>query len=123
MKLTENFSLEEFESKDGSETPKEVKNNLQKLACNLQVLRNKINKPITINSGYRSPSHNEAVGGSKNSQHLLGKASDIRVQGMTPKEVYEVIEELIDNGHMLQGGLSAYSTFVHYDIRKTKVRW
>ena len=33
-----------------------------------------------------------------------------------------IIEELIDMGHMLQGGLGLYDTFVHYDIRRTKVK-
>jgi uncharacterized protein YcbK (DUF882 family) len=121
--LTENFSLSEFESKDGSETPEEVKQNLQKLANNLQILRNYLGKPIFINSGYRSTIHNQAVGGAKNSQHVLGKASDIRVKDMQPKEVYLAIEKLINKGEMLQGGLGLYRNFVHYDIRKTKVRF
>jgi uncharacterized protein YcbK (DUF882 family) len=121
--LTENFSLSEFESKDGSETPEDVKHNLQKLANNLQTLRNYLGKPIFINSGYRSPSHNQAVGGAKNSQHVLGKACDIRVKDMQPKEVYLAIEKLINKGEMLQGGLGLYRNFVHYDIRKTKVRF
>ncbi len=123
MRLTENFSLSEFESKDGSHTPEDVKQNLQKLANNLQALRNYLGKPIFINSGYRSPSHNKAVGGSKNSQHVLGKASDIRVKDTQPKDVYLAIEKLIAKGEMLQGGLGLYRTFVHYDIRKTKARW
>ena len=56
-------------------------------------------------------------GGVKNSKHLVGKASDISVKGLTPLEVYNTIERLIKNGDMLQGGLGLYDTFVHYDIR------
>ena len=123
MKLTKNFSKHEFDSKDGSEMPDEIFYNVQKLANQLQILRNFIAKPISINSGYRSPSHNKRVGGSINSQHLLGKASDIVVEDMQPIEVYNAIESLIEKGDMLQGGLSLYPTFVHYDIRKTKARW
>jgi len=93
------------------------------LANQMQHLRTHLNKPITINSGYRSISHNEAIGGSLNSQHILGKACDITVQGMTPKEVAEVIEDLILKREIKQGGVGRYNTFTHYDIRGYKARW
>jgi len=123
MKLTNNFNSSEFDSNDGSEMPKDVLLNIQKLANQLQVLRDALGVSITVNSGYRSPSHNSKIGGSKNSQHLLGKASDITADGYTPAQVHAKIEELIKSGDMLQGGLGSYSTFTHYDIRKTKARW
>lgn len=123
MKLTENFSKSEFDSKDGTEMPEEVFYNVQKLANQLQILRNYLGRPIRINSGYRSPSHNKAVGGAINSQHLLGKASDIVVKNLEPKQVYEAIEYLIRRGDMLQGGLGLYDSFVHYDIRGNRSRW
>jgi uncharacterized protein YcbK (DUF882 family) len=123
MKLTKNFSRSEFDSKDGSTMPQDVLVNIQKLANQLQTLRDAIGKPITINSGYRSPSHNKRIGGVSNSQHVLGKASDIAVNGMSPKEVAKEIEKLISSCDMLQGGIGIYPTFVHYDIRKTKARW
>lgn len=123
MKLTTNFSKKEFDSKDGAQMPKEVFYNIQKLASQLQVLRNYLGKPITINSGYRSPKHNKAIGGVSNSQHVLGKAADIKVKGIKPEQLAIIIERLIDNGDMLQGGIGIYNTFVHYDIRKTRSRW
>ena len=123
MQLTKDFHKSEFDSKDGSAMPDDVLQNVQKLANQLQVLRNYIGKPIYINSGYRSPSHNKRVGGSPNSQHLLGKAADIRVKGYTTEKLSKIIESLINNGDMLQGGIGIYNTFVHYDIRKVKARW
>jgi uncharacterized protein YcbK (DUF882 family) len=123
MKLTKNFSKSEFECNDGSQMPKEVLLNVQKLANQVQVLRDALGVSITVNSGYRSPSHNSKIGGSKTSQHLLGKAADITAQGYTPAQVHAKIEELIKCGDMLQGGLGSYSTFTHYDIRKTRARW
>jgi len=123
MKLSTNFSLSEFQSKDGSETPPMVILNLRKLAKNIQVLRDYIGKPIKINSGYRSPQHNAKIGGAKNSQHLTGKAVDIRVDGMTPKQLFDIIETLQNKGKMDIGGLKAYNSFVHYDIRGNFARW
>ena len=123
MKLTKNFSLHEFDCKDGSKMPSEVLLNIVKLADQLQILRNFIGRPIKINSAYRSPSHNKMVGGAKNSQHLLGKAADIRVDGVSPRELHGIIEELIKDGRMKEGGLGRYNSFTHYDIRGTKARW
>ncbi len=123
MKLTENFSAEEFACKDGSETPCEVLVNLKELALNLQVLRDALGLPIHINSGYRSPAYNKKVGGAKNSQHLLGKAGDITVQGYTPFDIKAKIESLIKQGKMKNGGVGLYPTFVHYDVRDYPARW
>jgi uncharacterized protein YcbK (DUF882 family) len=96
--------------------------NVQKLASQLQILRNNINKPITINSGYRSPEHNKAIGGVSNSQHILGKAADIKVKGISTRILAALIEDLINDGDMLQGGIGIYDTFVHYDVAKGKKR-
>jgi uncharacterized protein YcbK (DUF882 family) len=123
MQLTKNFDLSEFESKDGAEFPDEVIRQIQILANNLQVLRDAVDKPISINSGYRSPEHNKAIKGAKNSFHVKGMAGDIVVEDMTPKEVADKIEELIQDGKMVQGGLKAYSTFTHYDVRGYSARW
>ena len=121
--MTKNFKLKEFECKCGCDMPLEVYENIIKLASQLQFLRDYTGRPITINSAYRCPEHNAKVGGSKTSQHLLGKAADITIQSLKPAEVFVLIEDLIDMGHILQGGLGLYDTFVHYDIRKTKARW
>jgi len=123
MKLTENFSKSEFDCKDGSEMPSNVLENIKELAKNMQVLRDNLNLPIKLTSAYRSPSHNRKSGGKSNSQHLYGKACDMQVKGMSPKDVYASIERLIELGEMKEGGLGLYNTFVHYDIRGTKARW
>jgi uncharacterized protein YcbK (DUF882 family) len=122
--MTKNFKLKEFKCKCGCDMPLEVYENIIKLASQLQFLRDYTGRPITVNSGYRCPENNAKISGSsKKSQHMLGKAADITIQSLKPAEVYMIIEDLIDMGHMLQGGLGLYDTFVHYDIRKTKARW
>lgn len=126
MKLTKNFNLSEFECKDGSKMSSEVLANIKIVAINLQILRDYIGKPIKINSAYRSVSHNRAVGGAKNSQHLLGKAVDIVVEGYTPDEVFDIVQNLRRNP-MLEGvifqGLGRYNTFLHLDIRDNYSVW
>ena len=122
--MTKNFSIGEFECKCGCIMPDEVLYNVVKLANQLQTIRDVIKTPIQINSAYRCSKHNKAIGGSVSSQHILGKAADIVVRGYDPSlEIYPLIEELINEGHILQGGLGDYKTFTHYDIRKTKARW
>jgi uncharacterized protein YcbK (DUF882 family) len=123
MKLTNNFNKSEFECNCGCEMPNEVFLQIQKLASQLQCIRDFIRLPIKITSAYRCPSHNKEVGGVSNSQHVLGKASDIQVSDSSPEAIYQVIDTLAEYGHVLQGGLGLYNTFTHYDIRKTRVRW
>ena len=123
MKLTNNFNKSEFECNCGCEMPNEVFLQIQKLASQLQCIRDFIRFPIKITSAYRCPSHNKEVGGVSNSQHVLGKASDIQVSDSSPEAIYQVIDTLAEYGHVLQGGLGLYNTFTHYDIRKTRVRW
>lgn len=123
QKLSKSFSIEEFNSKDGAEMPPDVLENIKKLAKNLQVIRDEIGKPIKINSAYRSPAHNKAVGGVKNSMHVKGKAADIVVTGVTPTQLAAVIFKLIEQKKISQGGVGIYPNFVHYDIRGTKARW
>ena len=123
MKLTKNFSKSEFDCKCGCEMPQEVLHNVQKVANQLQVLRNATEKPIKINSAYRCAKHNEKIGGSKNSQHLLGKAADIVIAEFIADETATLVEKFIEVGQILQGGVGRYNTFTHYDIRKTKARW
>lgn len=81
----------------------------------LQLLRDKLNSPITITSAYRCDLHNKEVGGSENSQHKLGTATDIQVKGMTPDKVQESCTNF--------DGLGRYDTFTHIDSRGYKARW
>jgi uncharacterized protein YcbK (DUF882 family) len=123
MRLTENFTLAEFRSKDGAEFPPQVIDNIKALANALQIIRNHFKAPITINSGYRSPEHNRKVRGAQNSTHVRGLAADFNVRGKKPQEVAQVLETLISEGKIPQGGLKAYNTFVHYDVRGVRARW
>ena len=128
MRLTKNFTVDEFiQSKFFNSIDqkrvifdfynnKELLYSTQKLASQLQVLRDYLKAPIKINISYRPRWYELSKGRSGNSQHCLGKAADIMVKGYTPEEVYNAIEFLINKGDMLQGGLGSYNTFTHYDI-------
>ena len=126
MKLTNNFTKSEFECKSGEEMPLEVLENVKLLAIQLQKIRDYVGKPIRINSAYRSEAHNEAIGGVKTSQHILGKAADITIDTFTPDEVVSIIENMLTNemlGGFYIGGLGSYNSFTHVDIREEKARW
>ena len=123
MRLTKNFTQREFRSRDGAKMPLDVLENIKELACNLQVLRDLLGESIKINSGYRSEAHNKAIGGVKTSKHTKGLAADIRVKDLDTDDLYLLIESLINEGDMKEGGLGVYDTFVHYDIRGARVRW
>lgn len=85
------------EQKKIDNTPNsEVVNNLEKLVEHiLDPLREKYGKPIHVNSGYRCPALNKAVGGSKTSQHILGLAADITAGSVTKNKIlFNLIQEL-----------------------------
>ena len=123
MRLEKNFHLSEFRCKDGTPVPNEFLDNVKKLAENLQVLRDHIGKPIRVISGYRSPSYNKRIGGARRSQHMLATAADVKVTGMSPVEIKEIITLLIEEDKMDSGGVGLYKTFTHYDIRGRNARW
>ena len=123
MKLTANFSLSEFKCKDGTDVPTELMPNVKKLANELQKLRDLLDEPIYINSGYRTPSYNKKIGGARNSFHVQAKAADIVVKSLSPKQLHSKIEYFISQGVLNFKGIGLYSTFVHVDVRDKKARW
>jgi uncharacterized protein YcbK (DUF882 family) len=124
VKVTPNFSSEEFASKCGRLYPEEwIEERLVPLCKTLQVIRDTIARPIVPFSGYRSPEHNAKVKGAKFSQHLVGRAADIRVAGMTALELHATIMLLYGQGALPHlGGLGRYlaKNFCHVDVRKRK---
>lgn len=120
------ISWSELACKDG--TPYPVKlitdGTLIELIVMFERIRFVVNEPLIINSAYRTASWNKKVGGSPRSQHLLGKALDIR----PPKNVSAALfYELLKERHKEFGirGLGKYKDFVHCDIRDSKelVTW
>ena len=114
-KISTNFHVREYACKDGAELvlihPK--------LAEILQKIRTHFGAPVTITSAFRTETHNKKVGGCTDSQHLFGRAADIKVTGVTPKKVAEYAETLLPN----TGGIGIYSNFTHIDCRQKKARW
>ena len=114
--LTANFSRAEFACKCGCGFDTVDYD----LLMDLQHLRHHFGKPIKITSGCRCAEHNKAVGGSKGSQHLYGRAADFQVQGVSPKAIAAVIDMQWHG----QNGLGVYPSWVHYDTRTNgPARW
>jgi len=99
MNLTPHFTLEELTASETAarngldNTPGPIAyQNLVRLANFLEEVKKVLGgKPIMINSAYRGPEVNAHVGGSKNSQHMVGCAADIKVPGMTPEQICKAI--------------------------------
>ena len=91
MKLSNNFSLKEMTKSQtalrrgiDNEPGEEEQANLQQLCEQvLQKVREHFGKPVTVNSGYRSPELNKAIGGSTTSDHCKGMAADIEIPGVS----------------------------------------
>ena len=114
--ITDHFRVYEFACSDGSD----VVFVSQALADILENIRVHFGKPVTITSGYRTVSYNAGLkNSSKKSQHCNGLAADIKVEGHTPKEVYDYACSLLGD----HGGVGIHNTFVHVDVRATKSRF
>ena len=90
-RLAPDFKVRELRCRDGSDTVMVD----EALVLLLQCIREHFGKPVVITSGYRTAAHNAAVGGVKSSQHLLGRAADIRVQGVSVEDVAAYAESLM----------------------------
>lgn len=106
------FRVKEFACKDGS-TITFIDDYMVTI---LELLRKELgNKPIIITSGYRTPTHNAKVGGAKYSYHMRGMAVDIRVNGISTKEVAKALDKIVGNC-----GIIVYESWVHFDVRDGK---
>ena len=115
-RVSKHFRVREFASKDGTDKVL-IDDDLVKLLENIREAAG--GKAVTINSGYRSPEHNKAVGGVSNSQHVKGTAADIVVAGTDPLTVGQIAEYCLNT----KGGIGVYKSFTHVDTRANRSRW
>lgn len=126
--VTAHFTVYEFRCHDGTPYPDEwVADRLTVLCATLEMIRAEVGgRAVHIISGYRTPVHNEALrssdgsgtGVAKNSQHLVGRAADIAVEGMRPRDVHAAVMRLFKAGKLSSlGGIGLYAGWVHVDIR------
>jgi len=105
MKLSKNFALREFTESntairrgiDNNPTAEHIHNLAELVENILQPLRDKIGQSIRVTSGYRSEALNDAIGGSKTSDHSHGRAADIKlvVEGVNKSELlYHTIKNM-----------------------------
>lgn len=85
----------------------------------LQALRDRLGKPLIINSGYRSPEHNRAVGGAATSKHMQGVAFDVRMENHDPDAYIAAALAVGFNGI----GTYPKQNFVHVDLRASRANW
>jgi len=91
-----------------------------KLLAKLVELRNALERPVYITSGYRCFVFNQKVGGVPNSYHRTGLAADIKVKDINLIELLEMCENINFNGI----GFYEKKDFLHLDVRPTKrSRW
>ena len=124
MKLSKNFTLEEFlvsrtAERNGIDmTPGEAElENLQRLVTKcLQPLRDEVLRGIYISSGFRPLELNEKIGGSDTSEHVNGNASDFKVSGQTP---FETCELIVAMGLPFDQIIHEFGRWVHWGMRDT----
>ena len=112
IQIEKHFKVKEFACKDGSPVVF-IDDYLSNI---LEILRNKLGKPVIITSGYRTPEWNKKCNGAKYSYHMRGMAADIRVDGISAKEIAKKLDEIVPDGC----GIIVYKSWVHFDVRTGK---
>lgn len=120
-----NFSMSELirsdvASKNGinnTPNPSSLDNLFDLIVYCLQPVRNAIDKPMIITSGYRCTKLNKLVGGVKNSHHLIGCAADFIVAGLNPSEIINIILKSDIRFNQL---INEYDKWVHISYIKDK---
>lgn len=112
MKLSKNFDSEEFDCRCGCSLTGVNMN--ADFIDKLQKIRAQIDFPLIVTSGLRCKSHNQNVGGSPRSKHMLGIAADFHLTDATHR--YELVSLAIDYGLSVGVG----KTFIHLDMRKSR---
>ena len=123
MNLSPNFTLEELtvseiaarRNLDNTPNATEVAN-LVRVAELLEQVRALLGKPILINSAFRAKAVNDAVGSRDTSQHRLGCAADIRVPGLTPKQV---VQACIDAKIPFDQIIEEFDSWTHISVPNT----
>ncbi len=82
-------------------------------------VREYFEESVIIRSGMRCPRHNGEIGGSRHSQHLLGKAADITVENVHA----DVVADYLQQTYPEQYGIGRYNGRTHIDVRLTPARW
>ncbi|MGL6097998.1 MAG: D-Ala-D-Ala carboxypeptidase family metallohydrolase [Fusobacteriaceae bacterium] len=90
------------------------KANIIKTSYRMDAIRLIVGKPLIVNSFYRSKEVNDAVGGSKTSNHMNGLAVDIMCSSLTPK----ALKDKIANSGLSFDQLIEYDTFVHVGFKE-----
>jgi len=104
MNLSPNFSLHELTKSETAlrmgfdNTPGDAETEALRLLCEkvLQPVRDHYGKGVKVNSGFRSPESNAAVGGSKTSDHCKGQAADIEIPGVPNAELAQWIMDNLE---------------------------
>lgn len=119
--LTSNFTLEELifsetalRKKLDNTPDAETLENLKTLALGLEEVRYILGHPIHINSGYRSPKVNSAIGSKSTSAHVKGYAADfVCPQFGTPREIcHRLMDSMIDFDQLIY----EYDSWVHFSV-------
>lgn len=121
--LTKNISRHELRCKCGNcdyMTMDFETINIVQEACDHFAEKLKLDKvTLLINSAHRCPIHNKNVGGAKKSKHLQGSAMDVRIKGVSPKDLYKYF----DTKYPGRYGVGLYGSFTHIDSRQEYARW
>lgn len=119
--MSEHFKISEFACHDGTPYPLEwVDTRLTPLCEVLEEVRYYYAGPLIVVSGYRPPAYNTKIGGAKASQHMEGRAADVRPVHLEEIPMIEhIVKTRLAAGSLAKlGGWGVYPGWLHFDVRE-----
>jgi len=120
MNLSEHFTLEELTYSDiakrhslDNNPDQYIISNLTRLAKLLEDVRTLFNQSIRINSGYRSVMVNSLLGSKPTSQHCIGCAADIHIDGLTPDQI---VKRIMNSTIQYDQLIREFDSWVHISV-------
>lgn len=98
---------------------REIEENIMEVAKRMDLIREHLSRPLIVTSWFRPFHYNKQIGGTRQSQHLIGRACDFVAEGLDCDYVRAVLQHRLEDFNIRMENLPG-SSWVHIDVNCTE---